>query len=130
MLRRYQGFFFAMLLAMGGAAHADNWVPNRAKIETQIREAGVAVFTVTVMPQDAPASGEVVGSCDNGQQKIVYTRGVARRAPVSAPSTTAAVPTRPQSLAPARRAQRPTPEAEIITECKDGTVSVGGRCAR
>jgi hypothetical protein len=120
----------AALVGLCGAAHANNCEPIRAKIEAQIRDAGVTVFSVTVMPQDAPASGEVVGSCDNGQQKIVYTRGVAPLAPVAAPPPAAASPTKPQSPAPARRAQRPTPEAEIITECKDGTVSVGGRCER
>lgn len=130
MFPHLKSLFAAALVVLGGTAHADNCEPIRAKIEAQIRDAGVAVFSVTVMPQDAPASGEVVGSCDNGQQKIVYTRGVASPGPVPAPPTTAAVPAKPQAAAAARRAQRPTPEAEIITECKDGTVSVGGRCAR
>lgn len=113
----------AALVALGGAAHADNCEPIRAKIEAQIRDAGVAVFSVTVMPQDAPASGKVVGSCDNGQQKIVYTRGVAA---VEAPA--AVQPARPASPPPVRPVRRPTPETGILTECKDGSVSRGGTC--
>lgn len=121
---RYPGFLLVVLSALSAAAHADNCEPIRAKIEAQIRDAGVAEFSVTVVANEAPVAGEVVGSCDNGQKKIVYTRGVAA-APASAPAPSAA--DRAAKPAPPR-ARNPTPEAEILTECKDGSVSRGGTC--
>jgi hypothetical protein len=123
MLVRSRSLCAVALMTLASAAHADNCDPIRAKIEAQIRDAGVARFSVTVAPNDTPVTGEVVGSCDNGQQKIVYTRGVAA---VEAPA--AAQPARPASPPPLRPVRRPTPETEILTECKDGSVSRGGAC--
>jgi hypothetical protein len=116
------------LICLAGAAHADNCEPIRAKIEAQIRDAGVAVFTVTVVPNAVAAEGEAVGSCDNGQKKIVYARGsAATPAPAAMPPSTAA--RAPASVPPASpRPRRPTPESDILTECKDGSVSRGGSC--
>ncbi|WP_291013202.1 DUF1161 domain-containing protein [Hydrogenophaga sp.] len=127
MLFRYRILPVLVLLAQVGAAHADNCEPIRARIEAQIRDAGVARFSVTVVPNDTPVTGEVVGSCDNGQQKIVYTRGVGAEAP-GIPAPPNAQSARPTSPPPVRPVRRPTPETEILTECKDGSVSRGGTC--
>jgi hypothetical protein len=116
------------LICLAGAAHADNCEPIRAKIEAQIRDAGVARFSVTVVPQDRPVAGEVVGSCGNGQQKIVYTRGVGEDAPASPASPTARPAAPVGGPPPVRPVLRPTPETEILTECRDGSVSRGGSC--
>ena len=115
------------LICLAGAAHADNCEPIRAKIEAQIRDAGVARFSVTVVPKDRPVAGEVVGSCGNGQQKIVYTRGVGADVPaIPAPPTAQPGPvSSPPQVRPVRR---PTPETEILTECRDGSVSRDGSC--
>jgi len=53
----------------------------------------------------------VVGSCDLGSKKIVYQRE-------GAPAAGGAL---------ARPAPAPANE-RILTECKDGTVTVGGSC--
>lgn len=123
MFLHLKSLFAVALLVLAGAAHADNCEPIRAKIEAQIRDAGVARFSVTVVPNDTPVTGEVVGSCDNGQQKIIYTRGV-----TAAEAPAAAQPARPASPSPVQPVHRPTPETEILTECKDGSVSRGGTC--
>jgi hypothetical protein len=125
---RHHGFLLAVLSALCGAAHADNCEPIRAQIETKIRDAGVAVFTVTVVPNAVATMGEVVGSCDNGQKKIVYARG-AGAAPAPATTPPAAASGAPKSVPPASsRPRRPTPASDILTECKDGSVSRGGSC--
>jgi hypothetical protein len=126
MLVRSKSFCAVALMTLASTAHADNCEPIRAKIEAQIRVAGVARFSVTVVPNDTPVTGEVVGSCGNGQQQIVYTRGVGvgAQAPATAVPPTAQ-PARAVSPPPLRR---PTPETGILTECKDGSVSRGGSC--
>jgi len=96
-----------MALALAGTAHgAENCEALRTQIEAKIAAAGVTRFTVVTVDANAEAAGQVVGSCDLGSKKIVYQRE-------GAPAAGAA----------------PAGE-EILTECKDGTVSVGGDCRK
>jgi hypothetical protein len=84
----------------------------RTQIESKIAAAGVARFTVTVIDASASANGQVVGSCELGSKKVVYLKDAG-----SGPGSAPAVP--------------PTSSGEpILTECKDGTVSVGGDCRK
>ncbi|KIQ33973.1 hypothetical protein RT97_09110 [Variovorax paradoxus] len=107
-------FVSAAVAAMTGTAHAAESCENlRAQIEAKIGAAGVARFAVVVVDANAPAAGQVVGSCELGTRKIVYQREGAGSSPAAV-------------AAPAR-----APEGDdILTECKDGTVSVGGDCRR
>jgi hypothetical protein len=93
------------------ASHAFTCEELRARIEARIAENGVSRFTVTTVDAAAPADGQVVGTCERGSKKIVYLQhsGGAGAAPATAP---------------ARRSDA------ILTECRDGTVSVGGNCRR
>lgn len=96
-------------LAAGAASAASSCGTLRAEIETRIAAAGVTRFAVTTLDANAPATGQVVGRCDLGSKKIVYSRddGAVPGANVAAP--------------------RGEP---MLTECKDGTVSVGGDCRK
>lgn len=100
-----------LCLAAGAASAATSCDTLRADIEAKIAAAGVTRFSVTVVAVDAPATGQVVGSCELGSQKIVYTREGAAAAAAEA------------------GASRP-PKEPMLTECKDGTVSVGGDCRK
>jgi len=118
-------------LAVAGASHAaDNCEALRVQIEANIASKGLADFTVTTVDAAAPVPGQVVGSCDQGAKKIVYARGngPARVAPPApaAPAAAAAPVQRP--AAKPRVARKATREEDILTECKDGSVSMGGRC--
>ncbi|MGJ3701334.1 DUF1161 domain-containing protein [Variovorax sp. AFSI2.2] len=102
----------SMALAFAGAAHgAENCEALRAQIESKIAASGVTRFSVTTIDANAQANGQVVGSCDLGSKKIVYQRE-------GAPAADGAL---------ARPAPAPANE-RILTECKDGTVTVGGSC--
>lgn len=81
----------------------------KAQVEAKIRASGVMRFSVSVVDVAASAPGRVVGQCERGTRKLVYRQDPAAEAP-----------------APARR-QR---DADILTECKDGTVTRGGNCGR
>ena len=100
--------FLALLLATGANA-ADNCDAIRAQIESRIKAGGVASFTLTTIDAAASGVGKLVGTCALGTRKILY---------VAAPST-------PGASAAAR--PRKAGEA-LLTECKDGSMSVGGDC--
>ncbi|MET3440558.1 hypothetical protein ABIC94_001312 [Variovorax paradoxus] len=109
-------WLISIALASAGAANAaaENCEALRTQIESKIAAAGVTRFTVTTIDANAQASGQVVGSCELGSKKIVYQREGAPPAPDAA------------SSGAAPRAG----DESILTECKDGTVSVGGDCKK
>ena len=83
----------------------------RLQIEQKIAANGVSEFSVTVVDADADATGIVVGSCAQGRHKIMYVKDL--------------------NVAPlANRTTAPLPkdDGSILTECKDGTVTMGGPC--
>ena len=103
----------AALLAAAGAAHANsNCDSIREQIDAKVRATGVSRFTLTVVDSAASAPGRNVGSCDRGSRKILYVQEGRAEA------------------APAGSAPRPPAKPGVLTECKDGTVSVGGDCRK
>jgi hypothetical protein len=97
--------------ASGMAQTPNNCEPLRLQIEQKIAANGVREFSVSVVDVEANVTGQVVGSCGQGRQKIIYLRG-------------------PHAAAPPARETAPVPQSNsgILTECKDGTVSMGGQC--
>ena len=91
----------------------------RAEIESKIRNTGVVQFTVSIVEASASAPGKIVGSCDQGSRKLLYTR-----------VKSAAVGTKAEAEpSPART--RPTGKVEpVLTECKDGSVSMNSDCKK
>jgi hypothetical protein len=107
-MRKRSLIFAALLLVTSWSASAATCESIRAEIEAKIRASGVARFTLATVATDAKVTGKVVGSCDLGTRKIVYL---------------------PAELATPPAAARSSDDA-ILTECKDGTVSVGGDCKK
>lgn len=100
-----------LLVAVGSAHAQSNCDTLRAEIEAKIAASGVTNFSVVTVDAAATASGQVVGSCDLGTKKIVYQREGGTASPP--PASTSA----------------PAPRGEpLLTECKDGSVSMGGSC--
>lgn len=97
---RLAGLLLASALALPASAEGLSCGTLRDQIATKIRAGGVSQFTLVIAEQAAKVDGRVVGSCERGSRKVVYTAG-----------------------------KGGSSEA-ILTECKDGTVSVGGRCGR
>ncbi|HJS05402.1 MAG TPA: DUF1161 domain-containing protein [Variovorax sp.] len=109
------------LWVFAGAAHAQaaGCEALMAQIDAKIRAGGVTQFTLTTVDAAAHAGGRVVGTCELGTKKIVYEPG---------PTHGAVSATRPaQQPAPAPARQRNEP---MLTECRDGTVNMGGDCRR
>ena len=97
----------ATLSLASSASWANNCDAIRSQIETKIKASGVTDFSLAVVEADARTAGRVVGTCDLGTKKIVYATSSA-----SAPSSA-----------------KPKPQP-ILTECKDGSVSLGGECKK
>ncbi len=135
----------ASLLALACAtSYANNCDDLKAQIESKIKAAGVASFTVTVVDSAANAAGKVVGSCDRGAKKIMYAQSTA------AGTVGSAAPANPASSGPGNlpkaatatspaatgTTSKPKPPAKasgggaILTECKDGSSSIGGSCKK
>ena len=101
--------FFVLLFGSAASYASNNCESIRTQIDAKVRAAGVADFALSVVEASARVSGKVVGTCDLGTKKIVYS-----------PSSVS-VPPRPKGSP----AQEPIP-----TECKDGSVTVGGDCKK
>lgn len=93
-------FLPLMLLGLGTSAQAITCDELQAQIESKLRAGGLKSFSVVTVEAAASAPGREVGRCERGARKILY---------------------RPGTAAPAR-------QEAILTECKDGSVSMGGTC--
>jgi Protein of unknown function (DUF1161) len=110
--------FLAALLLAGGAQAASNCDSIRDQIDAKIRAGGVSRFTLTVVDAGATAAGRNVGSCERGSRKIMYVQEGKPAAAAAASAASAAKP-----------AHRRGPDG-VLTECKDGRVSLGGDCGK
>lgn len=69
-----------LALLLGSLAGAAVAAPKpceelRAEIEVKIQAAGVASYTLEIVPnEEAQDPNMVVGSCDGGSKKIIYQR--------------------------------------------------------
>jgi Protein of unknown function (DUF1161) len=92
--------------------------PLRINIEEKIRRNGGTNFTVSIVDAKAGVPGRVVGSCEGGARKLVYTSGT----PAPAGATEGAAAAATARKAPAR--------GEMIIECFDGRRYRDGPCKR
>ena len=92
--------------------HAISCDELRTDVEAKIRAGGVSAFSVSVLSSDSPSTGKVVGSCEHGSKKLIYS--------------TAGAASQPRSAA----AKAGKKEEVIITECKDGSEPVHGECKK
>jgi hypothetical protein len=108
----------AMLLA-GTASGATTCDSVKSQIDAKIRASGVTQYTLITVEASSRANGKVVGTCDFGTKKIMYSQGDLPVAPASNGAASGA------RIAPA-----PSRNEPILTECRDGTTSVGGDCKK
>jgi len=117
----------ALLVFAGSANSASNCEAIRSQIDAKIRAGGVAHFTLTTVDADAKTSAiaKVVGTCELGTKKIVYeVQDMQDMQDVPASSGSGDSPSSGRSAPAHLRGEA------ILTECKDGSVSVGGDCRR
>jgi hypothetical protein len=84
----------------------------RSEVARRYEAGGIASPELQLLPQSAPTTGKVVGACELGSKKLVYVGAKGTPAPGPSPAG----------------AKAPGTGAPVLTECKDGTVSMGGSC--
>lgn len=47
----------------------------KSEIDAKIKSKGVKTYTLAIVPADQTKDAKVVGTCDGGAKKIIYTRG-------------------------------------------------------
>lgn len=114
----------AMALLSVLPCHAITCDELRPQVEARIRAGGVTRFSVTVADAAAPSEGKLVGTCDHGAKKLVYLPGVPSMKPTMTP---AAKPSAAPRVAPAESLKK---NEQIVTECRDGSVSLQGDCKK
>jgi hypothetical protein len=109
----------ALLLLLGStASRADNCEAIRAQIDAKIKASGLARHELTVTDAGTAPEGVVVGSCGNGTRRIFL------KAPDASGSSATSAPQRRQASAVR------TDREAILTECLDGSMSVGATCKK
>jgi len=91
---------FSLLLGSAPAFAAKPCDELKTEIAAQIEANHVSSYTLEVVANDQVGERTVVGSCDGGTNKIVYTRGTAAPAS-SAPQPAATAPANPETTPPA-----------------------------
>ena len=112
------GFLVFAIAALGavGTAHAISCEELRSSVEAKIQSNGVKNFSVAIVEANAAASGQVVGRCELGSKKLIYSQVGGQ----ASAATSATPPQQPSS----------TSKANVITECTDGRVITQGNCKR
>lgn len=67
----------AAALFMSGSAFSQAAKPCeelKSEIAKKLEANGVKTYTLEVMPKDQDAQGKVVGTCEGGAKKIVYSK--------------------------------------------------------
>lgn len=66
--------FFALLVAFGQAHAAKACEELKSEIATKLDGKGVKGYELVIVASDKAGEAKVVGSCDAGKQKIVYSK--------------------------------------------------------
>ena len=96
---------------MAARAQGANCEELRQAIALKFKAGGGGLPNLVIVGSSDVHSGRIVGSCAFGTKRIVQLADGNPRKPT--------VPTAPK-----------TPADAILTECRDGTVSLGGTCGR
>jgi outer membrane lipoprotein-sorting protein len=65
----------SLLLCLPAMAQVKPCEELKSEIDAKLREKGVQNYTLEIVTNEEAANKTVVGSCNGGQNKIVYTRG-------------------------------------------------------
>ena len=112
------GFLIIAVAALGAAsaARAISCEELRSSVEAKIQSKGVKHFSVSIVEIHTTASGQVVGTCELGSKKLIYSKLGSQ----TSASVQATPPLQPSS----------SPRASVVTECADGRVITQGSCKR
>jgi hypothetical protein len=67
--------FVSLLFCLPAMAQVKPCEELKSEIDAKIRKNGAENYTLEIVPADQTGNRTVVGSCNGGQDKIIYTRG-------------------------------------------------------
>lgn len=67
--------FVSLLFCLPAMAQVKPCEELKSEIEAKLKDKGVQNYTLDIVPNDGVGDKTVVGSCNGGQNKIVYKRG-------------------------------------------------------
>jgi len=67
----------ALLLSAACFAAVKPCAELKDEIDKKLQDKGAKSYTLDIVDKDKQADGQVVGTCDGGTKKIVYTKGAA-----------------------------------------------------
>ncbi|MDR0311302.1 MAG: DUF1161 domain-containing protein [Acidobacteriota bacterium] len=70
--------FVSLLFCLPAMAQVKPCEELKSEIDVKLREKGVQNYTLEIVPAGEVGDKTVVGSCNAGKDKIVYTRGAAK----------------------------------------------------
>jgi hypothetical protein len=67
--------FVSLLFCLPAMAQVKPCEELKSEIDAKMKEKGVQNYTLEIVPTEEVGNKTVVGSCNAGKDKIVYTRG-------------------------------------------------------
>ena len=64
----------SLMLVVSPALAAKSCEELKTEIEAKLKNKGVKAYTLEIVPKESVKEEKVVGTCDGGTKKIVYTR--------------------------------------------------------
>jgi Protein of unknown function (DUF1161) len=64
----------SLMLVVSPALAAKSCEELKTEIEAKLKDKGVKAHTLKIVPKESVKEEKVVGTCDGGTKKIVYTR--------------------------------------------------------
>jgi len=72
---KFMAVLVSLLFCLPAMAQIKPCEELKSEIDAKLREKGVQNYTLEIVPAGETGSKTVVGSCNAGKDKIVYTRG-------------------------------------------------------
>ncbi|MGO9935966.1 MAG: DUF1161 domain-containing protein [Steroidobacteraceae bacterium] len=86
-VKKKQTLVLMTLALLSTAAFAKPCDELKGEIDAKLQAKGAKGYSLDVVAADAVKDQKVVGSCEGGTKKIVYTRGAAATTPSPAPAS-------------------------------------------
>jgi hypothetical protein len=67
--------FVSLLFCLPAMAQIKPCEELKSELEAKLKEKGVEKYTLEIVPTEEAGDKNVVGSCNGGKNKIIYTRG-------------------------------------------------------
>ncbi len=76
-MKNWTAFVVLVLASAGSALAGKSCEELKSEIAKKIEANGVKVYTLEAVEKDKEADGKVVGTCEGGAKKIVYSKTAA-----------------------------------------------------